>query len=219
LSNAFRASDEAVYSVPELHRQQVPGATLIANPGCYPTASLLAIRPLIDAGLVGSGPILIDAKSGPTGAGRKLDDAMTFNELGENHYPYRVGSHQHVPEIERYLGREIVFTPHLLPTRRGLLVTAYFRVADGVRAAALRACLESKYGSEPLVQVVEPGPSIGIGVVAHKPIARVAVAPIIKAGFARVFGSIDNLMKGAASQAVQNLNLAMGLPETQGLIP
>ena len=98
-------------------------------------------------------------------------------------------------------------------------MTAYFRVADGVTASQLRACLESKYDAEPLVQVVEPDSALGIGLVAHKPIARVAAAPVVKSGFARVFGSIDNLMKGAASQAVQNLNLAMGLPETQGLIP
>jgi len=104
---------------------------------------LLALVPLIEAGLVDEGPVIIDAKSGVTGAGRKLDDSLLFNELMDNHYPYRVGEHQHVPEIERVLGRKVLFTPHLLPTRRGILVSAYVRVKGGVEPKELRDCLQA----------------------------------------------------------------------------
>lgn len=219
LSNAFRADAEWVYGLTEHARAELDGARRVANPGCYPTAAQTALRPLVAAGLVAPGPIVIDAKSGVTGAGRKLDDSLLFNQLADNHYPYRVGHHQHVPEIERGLGgRDVLFTPHLLPTRRGLLISAYFPVPAGTEAAALESCLRERYRDEPFVQVVEPNAAVGIGAVVGTPCCRVAVGPTIKANTARVFASIDNLLKGAASQAVQNLNRVLGLPETAGLL-
>jgi N-acetyl-gamma-glutamyl-phosphate reductase len=207
-----------VYSIPELHRAGVGRETHVANPGCYPTATQLALVPLIRAGLLGPGPLIIDAKSGATGAGRSNADTLLFNELADNHYPYKVGSHQHVPEIERALGREVVFTPHLIPCRRGLMISAYAPVASGVGPGDLEACLRAAYADEPFVSVVQSDASLGIGTVAHSPCARVSVGPTLKTGMARVFGSIDNLLKGAASQAVQNLNLVLGFPETAGIL-
>jgi N-acetyl-gamma-glutamyl-phosphate reductase len=218
LSRALRASPEAVYGLTEHARPLLRGAELIANPGCYPTAIQLALKPLVAAGLLGPGPLVIDAKSGVTGAGRKLDESLLFSELAQNHYPYRVGGHQHVPEIERGLGREVVFTPHLIPVRRGLLATSYVPVRDGATANDLVGCLERAYAEEPLVQVVTPDLAVGIGTVVGTPLCRVAVGPVVKSGVAVVFGSLDNLLKGAASQAVQNLNQSFGLEETLGIL-
>lgn len=219
LSNAYRGDESAVYGLTEHFRDQIEGARLIANPGCYPTASLTAILPLQKAGLLGDGPLIIDAKSGATGAGRKLADHLLFNELGANHYPYRVGDHQHVPEIERVLNRPVLFTPHLLPTRRGLLVSAYVPVKPGVGPEQITACLASTYETEPFVQVVAPGQALGIAEVAHTPLCRVASAAVVKEGIGRLFGAIDNLLKGAASQAVQNMNRVFGWDEKEGLLP
>ncbi|MCA9566001.1 MAG: N-acetyl-gamma-glutamyl-phosphate reductase, partial [Myxococcales bacterium] len=127
LSNALRAREDVPYGLTEHFREALHGAPLIANPGCYPTATLNALLPFVQAGLVAEGmPVIVDAKSGATGAGRKNADHLLFNELDQNHFPYRVGRHQHVPEIERFANRSVVFTPHLLPTRRGLLSTVYF---------------------------------------------------------------------------------------------
>jgi len=218
LSHAFRADPEWVYGLTEHRRAALDGASRVANPGCYPTATQLALIPLIEAGLLAEGPIVVDAKSGATGAGRKSADHLLYNELADNHYPYRVGTHQHVPEIERGLGREVVFTPHLLPCRRGLLISAVVPVRPGVGAGDLEACLRARYAGEPFVQVVAPDPAVGIGAVVGTPLCRIAVGPTVKAGLARVFASEDNLLKGAASQAVQNLNRILGLEETTGLL-
>ncbi len=219
LSNAYRASDDAVYGLTEFAREQLSDARLVANPGCYPTATQLALLPLINQNMLASEPIHVDAKSGATGAGRKVDETLLFNELVDNHYPYRVGQHQHVPELERGLGRDVLFTPHLLPIQRGLLVTAYVKVNPGITADNLLDCLKERYQNEPFVQVVEPGADLGVRRVLSTPLCRVGVAPVIKSSWARVFGSIDNLMKGAASQAVQNMNLMFGYSETDGLLP
>lgn len=223
LSNAYREEacregSEWVYGLCEHARERIREARLIANPGCYPTATQNALLPLIEAGLLGEGPLVIDAKSGVTGAGRSTAEHLLYNEMGDNHYPYRVGSHQHVPELERGLGREVLFTPHLLPTRRGLFVSCYVPVTAGTSAADLEACLQARYAEEPFVQVVTPDRAMGIGDVVGTPLVRVAVGPTIKGGLARVFGCLDNLLKGAASQATQNLNLILGLDETLGLI-
>ncbi len=219
LSDAFRANDDAVYGLTEFARDKIHDARLVANPGCYPTAAQLALRPLLDKNLLASEPIHIDAKSGATGAGRKIDETLLFNELVDNHYPYRVGQHQHVPELERWLGRDVLFTPHLIPIQRGLLITAYVKVNTDVTVENLLSCLEDRYQNEPFVQVVEPGSELGVRRVVNTPLCRVGVAPIIKSSWARVFGSIDNLMKGAASQAIQNMNLMLGYSETDGLLP
>lgn len=223
LSNAYRevACDPGspwVYGLCEHAREAIRESRLVANPGCYPTATQNALLPLIQAGLLAEGPFVIDAKSGVTGAGRSTSEHLLYNEMGDNHYPYRVGSHQHVPELERGLGRELLFTPHLLPTRRGLFVSCYVPVVADTSAADLEACLRERYASEPFVQVVTADRAMGIRDVVGTPLVRVAVGPTIKAGMARVFGCLDNLLKGAASQATQNLNLILGLDETLGLI-
>ena len=219
LSQAFRADPRAVYGLTEHRRDALATARLVANPGCYPTAIQLSLLPLIADGLLAeAGPVIVDAKSGVTGAGRRLDDSLLFNELADNHYPYKVGRHQHAPEIERGLGRPVIFTPHLLPTRRGLLTSAYVPVAPGVDATDLRASLAARYAPEPFVHLAEPDAGVGLASVVGTPCCRVAVGPTIEEGYARVFGSLDNLLKGAASQAVQNMNLALALDETTGLI-
>lgn len=223
LSNAYRevacqTDSPWVYGLCEHAREEIRQASLIANPGCYPTATQNALLPLIAAGVLGEGPLVIDAKSGVTGAGRSTAQHLLYNEMADNHYPYRVGSHQHVPELERGLGRELLFTPHLLPTRRGLFVSCYVPVKEGTSAADLEGCLRERYASEPFVQVVSPDQALGIREVVGTPLVRVAVGPTIKGGLARVFGCLDNLLKGAASQATQNLNLILGLDETLGLI-
>ncbi|MBL4848039.1 MAG: N-acetyl-gamma-glutamyl-phosphate reductase [Planctomycetes bacterium] len=223
LSNAFReeacqADSPWVYGLSEHAREAIKATRLVANPGCYPTATQNALLPLITAGLIAPGPLVIDAKSGVTGAGRSTGEHLLYNEMADNHYPYRVGSHQHVPELERGLGRELLFTPHLLPTRRGLFVSCYVPVVSGTSAADLEACLRERYADEPFVQVVSADRALGVRDVVGTPLVRVAVGSTIKAGLARVFGCLDNLLKGAASQATQNLNLCLGLPETQGLI-
>ncbi|MCA9520156.1 MAG: N-acetyl-gamma-glutamyl-phosphate reductase [Myxococcales bacterium] len=218
LSDAFRHDDRAVYGLTEIARERLRGARFIANPGCYPTASQLPLIPLVEAGLLGEGPLILDAKSGSSGAGRRLDDSLLFSELMDNHYPYRVGTHRHVPEIERGLGRAVVFTPHLLPTRRGLLVSAYAPLATGASAAACHALLAERYRDEPFVQLFESGErEIGIASVVGTPLCRISVSPIEKLGIVQIFSVIDNLLKGAASQAVQNFNAALGIEETTGL--
>ena len=219
LSDAFRADSDAVYGLTEHARDALPGARLVATPGCYPTATQLAVLPLIHAGLGAEGAGLVDAKSGVSGAGRRLDDSLLFNELDGNHHPYNVGIHRHEPEIERGLERPVLFTPHLLPTLRGLLSTVHVPVRDGVDGEAVQRALEEAYASESLVDVVAPDRAVGIRTVGQTPMCRVACAPVVKGGFARVFGAIDNLLKGAATQAIQNMNCVMGRPETEGLVP
>jgi N-acetyl-gamma-glutamyl-phosphate reductase len=218
LSDHHRANPEWVYGLTEHAREALRGASHVANPGCYPTATQNALKPLIEAGFAAPGPVVVDAKSGVTGAGRRLTDTLLYNELADNHYPYKVGFHRHVPEIERGLGREVLFTPHLLPCRRGLLASCYLPVKDGTSHDDLINCLQERYANEPFVQVVEVGPEIGLLSVVGSPVVRVAVALTTKANVARVFGCLDNLMKGAASQAIQNLNLILGLEETAGLL-
>lgn len=207
-----------MYGLTELARPRLAGARFVANPGCYPTASQLPLVPLVEGGLLGDGPLIIDAKSGVSGAGRRLDDSLLFAELMDNHYPYKVGSHRHVPEIERGLGRPVIFTPHLLPTRRGLLASAYAPLREGVSPADCLDVLRERYHDEPFVQVLEQGErEVGIAGVVGTPLCRIAVSPLEKLGVVQLFSCIDNLLKGAASQAVQNFNVAMGIDETTGL--
>ncbi len=217
LSRAWRADPEAVYGLTELRRPQLDGARLVANPGCYPTAIQLALVPLVEAAILSQGPIVVDAKSGATGAGRRLDSGLLFNELADNHHPYKVGEHAHVPEIERGLGRSVLFTPHLLPTRRGLLASIYAPVRAPEAVRAIAECWQLRYEGEPFVQVVTPDAAVGLSAVVHTPCCRLAVGPTVKDGLVRIFASLDNLLKGAAGQAMQNMNRMLGLTETQGL--
>jgi len=217
--------EQAVYSMPEA--TGVAGlreAHLVSNPGCYATAATMAVLPLLRAGLIEPGTLIVDAKSGTTGAGRKGNEEMSFSEVADDFRAYRILKHQHTPEIERTLslagvpGARVTFTSHLLPVRRGILATAYGRlsgVAGDATAAAVKA-LESFAEGKPFLRVVPPEE-----VTLHASLGTNRVVLGAKADVARgvvvSFASIDNLVKGAAGQAVQNANLMFGLPETTGL--
>src|SRR5882672_4848546 len=196
---------EAFYGLPELSRAPA-GTSLIANPGCYPTAASLALAPLIEAGLV-EGPFIVDAASGVTGAGRKASEDLSFAEVDEDFKAYRVLRHQHQPEIAQTLGRKLTFTAHLLPCKRGILATCYARLAPGRTADDLRSALLHKYASEAFVEVVGSPDEVALKNVTGTNKCQLAVATDGETVI--VISAIDNLVKGAAGQAVQNLNLMM----------
>jgi len=213
---------EAAYGLPEFCRSRIPGARLISNPGCYPTAANLAIKPLIDAGVVWrEAGIVCDAKSGVSGAGRKPSLKTSFSEVTENFSAYSVLDHRHVPEILRTSGLEegeLSFTAHLLPIDRGILETIYFRARGIASAGDLLAIYQKRYAGEPFVRLYAPGEAPDLRAVAHTNFCDIGVHYDAASGRAVVISAIDNLMKGAAGQAVQNLNLALGYPETAGLL-
>jgi N-acetyl-gamma-glutamyl-phosphate reductase len=198
--------DEAVYGLPELNRAAIAGADLVANPGCYPTAALLALTPFRGA----LQDVVIDAKSGVSGAGREPTATTHFNSANENVTPYKVGAHRHTPEIEQELGAQVLFTPHLVPLAQGELVSCYVRTSLGVDAVV------AAYAGEPFVEVVQDPP--GVLEVRDTNFCRISVHHDARTGRTMIFSAIDNLWKGAASQAVQNLNLMFGRPETEGLL-
>ncbi|MCA2977851.1 MAG: N-acetyl-gamma-glutamyl-phosphate reductase [Myxococcaceae bacterium] len=211
----------AVYGLPELFRERVAGQRFIANPGCYPTAAALSVAPLLRAGLVALDSIVINAASGVSGAGRKASEEYTFMEVDADFRAYKVLGHQHTPEIEQTLSDvagapvSIVFTPHLLPMKRGILSTATLLLKPGVDEATVRAAFEGAYVEEPLVRLLASADAVRIADVANTPRCLVGVS--VKGRRCVSIAAIDNLLKGAASQAVQNLNLALGLSETTGL--
>jgi N-acetyl-gamma-glutamyl-phosphate reductase len=196
------------YALPELLPPTTP---LIANPGCYATAALLALLPLVDA--IEPGSVVIDAKSGVSGAGRALKPSSHAGFVLENLAPYRVGAHQHAPEIAQALGFPVCFVPHLLPVRRGLLVTCYARATD----EALRERLEETYGSSPVVRLLPEDVAPELGRVQGTDAAELALFEDELTGTAIVICALDNLGKGAAGQAVQNANLALDLDASAGL--
>ena len=210
---------EAVYGLPELYREQVPDADVVANPGCYPTATLLALAPLARAGLIGD--VVVDAKSGVSGAGRTASDTTHFVSADENVTPYGVPRHRHRPEIDQELaalGAPVVatFIPHLLPLDQGELVSCYVTLADGALTEQdLAALYRDAYTGEPFIELVGRPP--GVRDVRDTNICRIHTRLDERTGKALVFAVIDNLWKGAASQAVQNLNLMFGRPEGEGL--
>ena len=196
------------YAVPEL---APPTGKLIANPGCYATATLLALAPVAD--LLEPASVVVDAKSGVSGAGRGLKESSHAGFVLENVSPYRVGTHQHAPEIEQVLGFPVCFVPHLLPVRRGLIVTCY-AIAD---ADAVRARLEEAYAGSRVVHLLPEGVAPELARVQETDAAELGVFEDRATGKAIVICALDNLGKGAAGQAVQNANLALGLDETAGL--
>jgi len=195
------------YAVPELWP---PDGLLIANPGCYATAAILALAPL--RGVIDRSNVVVDAKSGVSGAGRELKAASHAGFVLENLSPYKVGTHQHAPEIAQALGFPVCFVPHLLPVRRGLLATCYVRPTGD-----LRSLLEEAYAASDVVRVLPEGVSPELGRVQHTDCAEVALYEDSATGHAIVVCALDNLGKGAAGQAIQNANLALGLDETLGL--
>ena len=204
--------DEAVYGLPERYRDRIAAARLVANPGCFPEASLLALLPLADA----IAEVVIDAKSGVSGAGRTPTETVHYSRAADNVSPYKVYAHRHTPEIEQELGQPVTFTPHLVPVDRGLLATCYARLTDGTpHPDDLRERFASHYEDHPFVEVVEAPP--GMRAVQRTNYAQVCPMVDPRGGRVTVFAVIDNLGKGAAGQALQNVNLMAGRPETEGL--
>jgi N-acetyl-gamma-glutamyl-phosphate reductase len=213
--------DQAVYGLPELFRQPLEGATLIASAGCYPTAAGLALAPLVRAGLVEPNGIIVNAASGTSGAGRAATDALHFGTVDENFVAYGLLTHRHTPEIQQILGAEVLFTPHLAPMVRGILTTCYARpapLADGARAlttADVMGALHAAYDHEPFVVVTDAPPSTKA--TSGSNCAHVTARVDERTGWVLALCALDNLIKGAAGQAVQCANVALGLPETTGL--
>lgn len=214
---------DAVYGLTELAREAVKTARLIANPGCYPTSAQLPLIPLIEAGAIDTGDIIIDAKSGVTGAGREAKEANLFAEVAEGIHAYGVANHRHAPEIEQGLstaaGRDIVvnFTAHLMPMSRGILSSIYVKLANGATADDLRATLSERYTNEPFVRVVPAGIAPATRHVRGTNRCHINVIADRLPGRAIILSVIDNLVKGASGQAIQNMNAMYGLPETTGL--
>ncbi|WP_407313815.1 N-acetyl-gamma-glutamyl-phosphate reductase [Desulfosporosinus sp. SB140] len=214
---------EAVYGLPELNREQIKGKSLIANPGCYPTATLLALVPLLKDRLLYTETLIIDAKSGVSGAGRGVSLGNHYSEVNENFKAYGIASHRHTPEIEQELSRAagrpltVNFTPHLVPMTRGMLATIYVRVKEGIHEEDLRKCWLKHYEEEPFVHILPRGtwPQTKFASGSNHVFLQLTVDQ--RTGNAIIVSAIDNLMKGAAGQAVQNMNLIMGWPEEQGI--
>lgn len=213
---------EAVYGLPEFCRERIPGARLVANPGCYPTAANLAIRPLAEAGVIDrTAGIVCDAKSGVSGAGRKPTMKTSFCEVTENFSAYSILHHRHVPEVLMVSGleeRELSFTAQLLPLDRGILETIYFRTAATMTAEEILAIYEKRYNSEPFIRLYKAGRVPDLHAVRRTNFCDIGVMLDTATGRAVVVSAIDNLTKGAAGQAVQNMNLMLGLAEAEGLL-
>jgi N-acetyl-gamma-glutamyl-phosphate reductase len=209
--------EDAVYGLPELYRERIAEAGLIASPGCYPTAALLALAPLAESELIED--VVIDAKSGVSGAGRDGAGAH-FVSIDENTVPYGVAGHRHLPEIVQELGHlgakpTVTFVPHLVPLDQGELVSCYVRPTRELAAGELDELYAARYGAEPFVELVDSPP--GVRDVRDTNLCRIHATPAPEGGRLLVFAAIDNLWKGAAGQAVQSLNLALGLDEPEGL--
>jgi N-acetyl-gamma-glutamyl-phosphate reductase len=211
--------EKAVYGLPELFGEQMPGAQLIANPGCYPTPVVLGLAPLLAAGLVEPGTIRVDGKTGLSGAGKAANGSTIYNATEESVRPYRVPSHQHTPEME--LGLElatgltptVLFVPHLVPTVRGVVTTSY----EGATTASLTGALDAAYADAPFVRVLPPGGMVDSKRTRGTNVVELQAVADPRTGTAVVVGAVDNLVKGAAGQAIQNLNLACGFDETTAL--
>ncbi len=214
---------DAVYGLTEFYREAIAKARLVACPGCYPTAALLALLPLVHAKLIDASDIVIDAKSGVSGAGRSLKQNILFSEAGEGLSPYAIASHRHAPEIEQEIsaaaGEQVLvnFTPHLVPMSRGELVTAYVRLAAGRSAADLAAALGERYRAAPFVKLAPKGTLPSTQFVRGSNYCMIGIYADRIPGRAIVVSAIDNLVKGSAGQAIQNFNLMHGFAETAGL--
>lgn len=218
---ALEIQAEAVYGLTERYRERVKTARVVANPGCYPTCSLTPLLPLVAAGAIDPDEIIIDAKSGVSGAGRDAKRQNLFCEVSEGFHAYGVATHRHGPEIEQELslaaGRPVTvtFTPHLVPMNRGMLATIYVRPTDGRTADDLRDILKKTYFGEPFVDVTTPPPQTRA--VRGANICQMAVVADRAPGRVVIVSVIDNLVKGASGQAVQNMNVMLGLEETTGV--
>lgn len=214
---------EAVYGLCEINREQVKNARIVANPGCYPTCTTLSIAPLLREGLIDPNTIIVDAKSGTSGAGRGAKVNNLYCEVNENIKAYGVATHRHTPEIEEQLGYAagtkvtINFTPHLVPMNRGILITAYASLKKEVTYEEIKAVYDKYYKKEPLVRVLEKDVAPETRWVEGSNYVDVNFKIDPRTNRIIMMGAMDNLVKGAAGQAVQNMNLMFGLPETKGL--
>ncbi|GAB4266783.1 MAG: N-acetyl-gamma-glutamyl-phosphate reductase [Candidatus Promineifilaceae bacterium] len=213
----------AVYGLTEFARDQLPTASLVANPGCYPTSILLALQPLLAHNVNIASPIIADSKSGVSGAGRTPKQNTHFVEVANNFSPYKIGrSHRHLPEIEQGMAMwrqdppALIFSPHLLPVPRGILSTIYVNLTYGADLQTVHNCYRETYGREPFVKVLPLGELATLSHVVHT--NRCAIALTLAGQTLIITSAIDNLVKGAAGQAVQNMNVMFGLQETAGLL-
>ncbi len=216
---------EAAYGLPELYRERVRTARLTANPGCYPTSVILALTPLLRKGFIDPTTLIIDSKSGTSGAGRAASVGTLFCEVADGFRPYKVGgNHRHIPEIEQELtaaaGQTVTvsFTPHLLPISRGILSTMYASLTGAGAAADLQQLFEETYADEPFVRVLPAGTLPATQHVRGSNCCDIALQQDKRTGRLIVMSAIDNIVKGASGQAVQNMNLMCGFAETQGLM-
>lgn len=219
-----QALNDALYGLTELYREHLPHTRLVANPGCYPTASILAAAPLVARRLVEPEGIVIDAKSGVSGAGRALKEELLFTEVNEDLRAYKANDHQHMPEIDQELGRlgharmRVIFVPHLVPMTRGLYASVYLRLRRRVTAAQVQRWYNAFYRDEPFVRVLSPTAGLPTtGRVSGTNDCEIAVRVAPGGRTVIALAAIDNLGKGAAGQAVQNLNVMLGFDETAGL--
>lgn len=214
---------QAVYGLPELDRTRLPGARLVACPGCYPTATSLAAFPAFESGVAVGPRVVVDAKSGVSGAGRSLSVAAHFVSAAETMTPYKAGAHRHTPEMEQVLGEaaghdiSVVFTPHLVPVVRGLLSTVYLDVEEGLTTEQVVELYRGRYHAEPFVHVHSAGSMPSTGEVRGTNRASIGLHVDERTNTLIAACAIDNLGKGAAGQAIQCLNAVLGLPETTGL--
>lgn len=206
----------AVYGLPELHREAIRSASLVASPGCYPTAAILSLAPLAKHRLLGD-HVIIDAKSGISGAGRSPALPYHFPEANESMTAYKLGAHRHIPEIEQELGLTVTFTPHLVPMTRGILSTAYVWLAQARTSEQLTELYRTFYKGEPFVRVLSPGQSPNPLHTRGANTCEVSAFADPRTGTAILMAALDNLVKGAAGQAVQAFNLMQGWDETLGL--
>ena len=205
----------AVFGLPELFRDDLPGATLVAAAGCYPTSAGLALAPLLRRGLVEPTGIIVDATSGVSGAGRGAKENLHFGTVDEDFTAYGLLTHRHTPEMEQILGAQVLFTPHLAPMVRGILATCYARPVSGLTTAAVMEALHDAYDAEPFVVVTDDPPSTKA--TSGSNVAHVTARVDPRTGWVVALCALDNLVKGASGQAVQCANAALGLVETNGL--
>ena len=216
--------EQAVYGLPEFFRDKINGKKLVANPGCYTTCSPLAIAPAIVNGLVSTKGIICDCKSGVTGAGRKPNQGNHYPELNEGFHAYKVASHRHTPEIEQTLSKLsgekviITFVPHLLPVNRGILATVYADIKDGVTFEQIRKAYEDFYKDEFFVRLLDDGKCADIHNIKYSNFCDVSIHHDKRANKLVACAAIDNMVKGAAGQAIQNMNIIFGLDEKTGLV-
>ncbi|MBP02154.1 MAG: N-acetyl-gamma-glutamyl-phosphate reductase [Rhodospirillaceae bacterium] len=214
---------KAVYGLSEHNRKAIKEARLVANPGCYPTSALLPLIPLVQESLIDVNNIIIDSKSGTTGAGRGLNESLLFSEVSGGMHAYALGSHRHAPEIDQELNNvseqmfKVTFTPHLIPMSRGIFSTIYLEMEEAVTMQDIRQSLEQKYNDESFVHVLKEGDLPATRHVIGSNHCLISIDVDRKKGKAIICSVEDNLVKGAAGQAVQNMNIMMGYDESEGL--